>query len=428
MATEEQTALNGGGFTGIWSSYPRRGQRLTISDREVTKLGFFIGKVAGISGDVDFKIRSVSDDGVLLTKLWGDAADLPTDPAYKEVTFDSPATINEEVRITVEFSGGSSGNYVKAQVSAADVKADEVYSLYSDSWADDSDKDLLYIYTFTGDEPTVTTQAMTDIVTTTATGNGNVTALGDPSPTQHGHCWNTLGTPTISDNKTALGAKATVGAFTSSLTGLTEGTKYFVRAYATNSEGTSYGAEIAFTAGTSGSGISFPVDDVARVSSIRHICTPGSCRMQIGLGDLGFDVDVAEATVRKALDTAKELQPIEPVIPQPTFPPTPLPLAPTPGSVPTPPSPEPPPPTPKEKIIERILTGRGPTTHLPAPAPSVPSPTPVWQPPTAARIAAYEPPSWIKKEVLPGEKVGPYMSIAERKAQIERLMKLMPGL
>jgi len=47
-----------------------------------------------------------------------------------------------------------------------------------------------------------------------------------------------------------------------------------------------------------------PTDAVARVSSIRHICRPGFCRMQVGLGDLGFDVDVAEATVRKALDTA----------------------------------------------------------------------------------------------------------------------------
>lgn len=52
----------------------------------------------------------------------------------------------------------------------------------------------------------------------------------------------------------------------------------------------------------------FPSDTVARASSIRHIFRPGFFRMQIGLGDLGFDVDVAEATVRKALDTAKVVE------------------------------------------------------------------------------------------------------------------------
>ena len=50
----------------------------------------------------------------------------------------------------------------------------------------------------------------------------------------------------------------------------------------------------------------FPSDTVARVSAIRHIFRPGFFRMQVGLGDMGFDIDVAEATVRSELDTAKE--------------------------------------------------------------------------------------------------------------------------
>jgi hypothetical protein len=40
---------------------------------------------------------------------------------------------------------------------------------------------------------TVTTQAVTNISTTTATGNGNITSLGVPNPTSHGVCWNTTG-------------------------------------------------------------------------------------------------------------------------------------------------------------------------------------------------------------------------------------------
>jgi photosystem II stability/assembly factor-like uncharacterized protein len=52
-------------------------------------------------------------------------------------------------------------------------------------------------------------------------------------------CWNTTGSPTISDSKTTDGTGT--GAFTSSVTGLTKGVTYYYRAYATNAYGTSYG-------------------------------------------------------------------------------------------------------------------------------------------------------------------------------------------
>jgi len=94
---------------------------------------------------------------------------------------------------------------------------------------------------------TVTTQAVTSITQTTATGNGNVTSLGDPNPTQHGVCWNTGGTPTIADSKTTDGAVSTIGAFTSSITSLSANKTYYVRAYVTNTAGTTYGTEVSFT-------------------------------------------------------------------------------------------------------------------------------------------------------------------------------------
>ncbi len=95
--------------------------------------------------------------------------------------------------------------------------------------------------------PMVTTQAATAIATTTATGNGNITDLGSPNPTQHGVCWSTTADPTIGDSKTTKGAAGSTGAFTSSMTGLSAGTLYHVRAYATNTGGTSYGVDITFT-------------------------------------------------------------------------------------------------------------------------------------------------------------------------------------
>jgi len=95
--------------------------------------------------------------------------------------------------------------------------------------------------------PTVTTQAVSSITATTATGNGNITSLGAPNPTAYGVCWNTSGTPTASDSKTNLGAASTTGAFTASMTGLSANTTYHVRSYATNTAGTSYGTEVSFT-------------------------------------------------------------------------------------------------------------------------------------------------------------------------------------
>ncbi len=96
--------------------------------------------------------------------------------------------------------------------------------------------------------PVVTTQAVTNIMATTATGNGNITATGQPNPTEHGVVWSINPDPTIADNKTTDGPVSATGAFTSSMTGLTPGTLYHVRAYATNTAGTVYGEDITFTA------------------------------------------------------------------------------------------------------------------------------------------------------------------------------------
>ena len=98
--------------------------------------------------------------------------------------------------------------------------------------------------------PTVTTQDVTAITTTTATGNGTITDLGSPNPTAHGICWNTSGNPTTADNHTDEGAASATGPFTASMTGLSPNTTYYVRAYATNTAGTVYGNEVSFLTAT----------------------------------------------------------------------------------------------------------------------------------------------------------------------------------
>ncbi|MBN2233559.1 MAG: BACON domain-containing protein, partial [Opitutales bacterium] len=99
-----------------------------------------------------------------------------------------------------------------------------------------------------GIEPSLTTQAVSDTTTTSATGNGTIVALGIPAATEHGFVWSTSTNPTIAlPTRTSQGVPS-LGSFTGSITGLTPGSTYYIRAYATNSVDTSYGEERTFIA------------------------------------------------------------------------------------------------------------------------------------------------------------------------------------
>ncbi len=93
--------------------------------------------------------------------------------------------------------------------------------------------------------PTVTTDTATNITPNSATSGGNVLSDGGAFVTARGVCWSTSSNPTLADNHTVDGYGT--GPFISNLTGLSENTTYYVRAYATNSVGTAYGNEIIFT-------------------------------------------------------------------------------------------------------------------------------------------------------------------------------------
>lgn len=246
MAVEQQTSYN----SYLFIRQPERskaGQRLTIPNRKVTKLGFWLKKSLNPTGNITFAIRRVSDDSVIVSKVLGDASILTTSPVYYEVTFDSPVTINEEVRILCEWPYSQTDNYPQIAYQNSNVKADEYTSYSTDGgWTNQTGWDTAYKYTYTG-VPALTIQFMTDILQRSATGNGTITDLGNALVTQHGHCWSTSPNPTISDAKTELGATGATGAFPSNLTGLLPRTTYYVRAYAKNASGTGYSSEISFT-------------------------------------------------------------------------------------------------------------------------------------------------------------------------------------
>ncbi|WP_373492748.1 LamG domain-containing protein [Aquiflexum sp.] len=93
--------------------------------------------------------------------------------------------------------------------------------------------------------PVLATLAVGNISTNTASSGGNITSDGGSAITARGVCWSTTQSPTIADNKTADGTGT--GNFTSDIIGLSSGTQYYVRAYATNSLGTAYGQDLIFT-------------------------------------------------------------------------------------------------------------------------------------------------------------------------------------
>ena len=111
------------------------------------------------------------------------------------------------------------------------------------------------VLTFTTEEeiiitaPTVTTNEVTEITTTTAIVGGQITSTGNSIISESGICYKTG-----NEDWTCVALEATNNAFSTTITGLTANTSYTVRAYATNEEGTGYGEEVSFTTLNEGGG------------------------------------------------------------------------------------------------------------------------------------------------------------------------------
>jgi uncharacterized protein (TIGR02145 family) len=91
----------------------------------------------------------------------------------------------------------------------------------------------------------LSTSSVSAITTSTAICGGNINSDGGATVTAKGVCWSTSSIPTTANSKSFDGTGT--GSFTSSITGLSPSTTYYVRAYATNSVGTAYGNELSFT-------------------------------------------------------------------------------------------------------------------------------------------------------------------------------------
>ncbi len=93
--------------------------------------------------------------------------------------------------------------------------------------------------------PTVAITSVDGITGTAASIGCDVIASGGSPVYARGVCWSTSPNPTVSDNHTT--ESGGMGSFTSNITGLSVGTTYYVRAYATNGVGTAYGSQRSFS-------------------------------------------------------------------------------------------------------------------------------------------------------------------------------------
>ncbi|MGB8261969.1 MAG: C10 family peptidase, partial [Terracidiphilus sp.] len=93
--------------------------------------------------------------------------------------------------------------------------------------------------------PMVLTAPVTAIASTTAVSGGQVTSDGGSTILARGVVWSAHINPTTADSKTTNSLSGAT--YSSTLTNLTSGGEYHVRAYATNAIGTSYGADLQFT-------------------------------------------------------------------------------------------------------------------------------------------------------------------------------------
>lgn len=137
-----------------------------------------------------------------------------------------------------------SGGAITATISNLDAYTKYYYKAYISTGSIEVSTNIAEIVTKQAISA-LTTAAVSSITGTTAVSGGNIISDGGADVTARGVCWSTSENPTINlTTKTSDGIG--IGSFTSNITDLTPGTTYYVRAYATNSVGTSYGEQKSF--------------------------------------------------------------------------------------------------------------------------------------------------------------------------------------
>jgi len=210
--------LTGGGFVKLPASSSSTLLPPTTTTQAVTNLQPYSATLNGIVNANGLSSAVVFEWGLTI--------------AYGSTTTatQSPVTGTSVVAVSANLTGLQSNTTYHYRIKASNA----VNVTYSNDIS----------FTTPASAPQLTTTAISSITGVTAISGGNITYDGGSTITARGVCWNTNPAPTLTNSYTSNGTS--IGSFISNITGLTLGTTYYVRAYATNSIGTTYGNELSF--------------------------------------------------------------------------------------------------------------------------------------------------------------------------------------
>ncbi|MDX9848461.1 MAG: DUF1566 domain-containing protein [Tenuifilaceae bacterium] len=209
-----------------------------------------------------------SDGGVAVSKrgvLWGTSQN-PTVGANQGITS----------------NGSGNGNFT-SNLSGLSVNTTYYVRAYATNSVGTSYGNQLHFTTQDG-LPVISTIVVSSITATSAQSGGSISSNGGFAVMARGLVWSTMQNPTIDNNEGITSSGAGTGSFSSNLTNLDPGTEYYVRAYATNSVGTNYGAQIRFVTKDG-----LPVLNIVDVNSITSTTTTAGGSIT---SDGGFAVTV----------------------------------------------------------------------------------------------------------------------------------------
>jgi hypothetical protein len=94
----------------------------------------------------------------------------------------------------------------------------------------------------------IETGTISDTTANSAIITGEILDLGESEISEYGHCWSINENPTTAlETKTTQVKRNSRGVFEDTLSPLMPETRYYVRAYATDAQGTVYGSQIEFS-------------------------------------------------------------------------------------------------------------------------------------------------------------------------------------